>query len=590
LRLVKWLIIVQRLKLNLIREELIYMISRTGKLCFFIFSLAFTINSYAIETKEFTISLDDYFPKTKQYLKINSKLFSDSSKLVIKKIESSCKCLQPISKENSNYSENLEFSYTTPEYSGDYKYKVVVIYKNNENESYKKAIIFLESEIINRISHSPEYLSLKLDGKNKSNKIKLVAKDKYSFKIKNVVANFSGLKFNYSKTCSTMHEIIVENNLKQSQPYYNHVITITTDHQYSPTINIPCKLIPLYTVNPNRLVFLDVVSDVKKTKKVKIASSRKLKPNIKSYVSRTGFLKLNKCIEQNEYEVELLVPKSYAKNYLKDTLIITTKAGKKINIPCLAWLKETPNRVKKITANLSKIQSLLNKSHSTFNNYKKGSILLSTNKIVIPYLSQGKIINFEERITNTGTEKYNLKIHSGCSSCSKTRLSKQTLQPGESCYLNFSTFQTAPGAFAQTLWLTEKNKKFSPQKIVISGKVKKEYDIYYHWQKEPKFNAPIQKVFSNSQKNGLTPIYLYVRVIGENNYDTAAVAKSIKGVSKYFKLDKYHFISNPKGKLHVELIFKFKDKINQEHQYKDWIGMNFENILKLSKKVTFSIK
>jgi hypothetical protein len=59
---------------------------------------------------------------------------------------------------------------------------------------------------------------------------------------------------------------------------------------------------------------------------------------------------------------------------------------------------------------------------------------------------------------------------------------------------------------------------------------------------------------------------------------------------KYFKLDKYHFISNPKGKLHVELIFKFKDKINQEHQYKDWIGMNFENILKLSKKVTFSIK
>ena len=534
-------------------------------LSFLIIPQCFSLDKQAIQ---------DAFTGEILYFNLPKNSIFGAGKQEIIAIDFSCPCISLVNESKLSNKNYFNFKYNVPQRAGKYKYKLFFHYKLKNNKLPQRKDVVLTSIVKERILSSPSKIYFTKGNRKNFQTIDLQSVDEATFDILDVSSNFGKLKAIFCKKKSAKHSIKIKIEDKII-PVAVPQINITIDHPKVSKVVIPCCDKINVKIKPSQLVFNGV--EFNKKYSIKIINKNSLDDKIDLIDSKNSLFKLSS--KDNTYWVSLILPKSYHEDTYKGFLRLKVN-NSFFNLPYIIF----PLNKDKASEKKSKLQSpkdaLLKKS-AVNRIRQKGTLLVSSYRINLPYISHGKIFHIREKITNTGIEAYELKIYSSCSSCSKVKPSKDILQPGESCFLDFSAFQANPGNFSKTLWITERNKKFRQQKLIISGKVKREYDIYKRWQYKPEF----EKITENLKPTQAE--YLYIRIYGRNNYDTACVAKSAKIISQYFALEKYRFIQHKKGRFEAELILKLNFLPEKSKEYVDWIGINFANVLKLNEKVVF---
>ncbi|MDR0932022.1 MAG: DUF1573 domain-containing protein [Victivallales bacterium] len=188
-------------------------------------------------------------------------------------------------------------------------------------------------------------------------------------------------------------------------------------------------------------------------------------------------------------------------------------------------------------------------------------------------LEQGKKYFFSFELRNNTSKALTIgRIYPGCAACTKIQpYTPKELKPSGSVIVSFSFRKRISGNFAYSIWITEKDSLLPPKEIKLFMTIANDYEI------------SSQQISDVGNSNGKFRFFeIYVK--GKKKFDPASLAKTVKIISRNYKLSSYELIPSREGYFEAKIIIFCDLTEFRKSSYSSRVVICFDDLLELEHK------
>jgi hypothetical protein len=315
--------------------------------------VVFDPNAAAIKFEKVEHDYGDLAPDTTNLCEFKFKNTGKSILKCNKRIQVTCGCTVPeLAKTDYEPGEEgvVKVSFHASQMPGA---TVKHLYLMSNDPNNPKVELTLKANVKINVAYEPSTLSILLNKPNGDcNNIKIRSLDGKAFSVKSLVSSDNAITAQFDPNQqATEFELKPLVNLETAKNQTNGVITIVIDHPQTKSVLVTYNVVPEFETNPRTIVLLKMKAGEPINRKIWVLNNYNDAFEIESITSAKGHIK---CLSQqkvgNRYEMEVqIIPPAQdaASPTFTDTIIITTKDGKKAEIGCRGFYHGATGSIKK---------------------------------------------------------------------------------------------------------------------------------------------------------------------------------------------------------------------------------------------------